>query len=130
MYYLQNKPSTSFLCLVEPELWSLKDGVRANFFPIFSWSYLRFYMTYKKNKNYKGFFLRCSTTVPNFKTIRGGPWKNIKKIVELTWNDPVVLLCITFDLMLSEFLFLVIFVWSCHHISSRWCAVVVVEKGM
>ena len=29
MYYLQNKPSTSFLCLVEPELWSLKDGVRA-----------------------------------------------------------------------------------------------------
>ena len=56
MYYLQNKPSTSFLCLVEPELWSLKDGVRAKktcFFPIFSWSYLRFYMILhdKKNKN-------------------------------------------------------------------------------
>ena len=36
------------------------------------------------------FFLPCSTTVPNFKTIRGGPWKNIQKFVELTWNDPVV----------------------------------------
>ena len=34
------------------------------------------------------FFLPCSTTVPNFKTIRGGPWKNIQKFVELTWNDP------------------------------------------
>ena len=26
---IQNKPSTSFLCLLEPELWSLKDGARA-----------------------------------------------------------------------------------------------------
>ena len=49
MYYLQNKPSTSFLCLLEPELWSLKDGARAQkmcFFPIFSRSYLRNHTTY------------------------------------------------------------------------------------
>ena len=49
MYYLQHKPSTSFLCLVEPELWSLKGGVIAKqtcFFPIFSRSYLRNYTTY------------------------------------------------------------------------------------
>ena len=49
MHYLQNKPSTSFLCLLEPELWSLKDGARAQktcFFPIFSRSYLRNYTTY------------------------------------------------------------------------------------
>ena len=53
MYYLQNKPSTSFLCLLEPELWSLKDGARAQktcFFPIFSRSYLRNHTTYL-NKN-------------------------------------------------------------------------------
>ena len=35
------------------------------------------------------FCLPCSTTVPTFKTIRGDPWKNIQKFVELTWNDPI-----------------------------------------
>ena len=26
--------------------------------------------------------------MPNFKRIRGGPWKNGQKSVDLTWNDP------------------------------------------
>ena len=26
--------------------------------------------------------------MPNFKSIGGGPWKNGKKSVDLTWNDP------------------------------------------
>ena len=28
--------------------------------------------------------------MPNFKRIGGGPWKNGKKSVDLTWNDPPV----------------------------------------
>ena len=93
MYYLQNKPSTSLLCLVEPELWSLKDGVRAQktcFFSNFLMVISQILHDLKKKKIIEGFF-PCSTTVPNFKTIRGGPWKNIQKFVELTWNDPIVI---------------------------------------
>ena len=29
--------------------------------------------------------------MPNFKRIGGGPWKNVQKSDDLTWNDPFVI---------------------------------------
>ena len=29
--------------------------------------------------------------MPNFKRIGGGPWKNVQKSDDLTWNDPIAM---------------------------------------